>query len=68
MALKSGNFEMVFALLAKVIALHMQMIIIEIRVLRFERPVEFVPSFASWSLVLYPLNTRSHELLEEVIV
>ena len=68
MALTSGKLKMVFALLTKVIALHIQMIIIEIGVPRFEKPIKFVPSFANCSLVLYFLNTNSHKLLEKVIV
>ena len=46
-ALGSGNLKIDFILLTKVIALHMHIIVIKIGVSEFEKPIKFVPSFAS---------------------
>ena len=66
--LRSSNLKIVLILLAEVIALYMQMTIVEIGVPGFEKPIKFVSSFTSWGLVLDPLDTSFYELLEGVIV
>lgn len=45
----------------------MQLAIIEVGFPGFEKLVKFVPIFTSWGLFSDPLNTISHEPLEEVI-
>lgn len=46
-ALGSNNLKMVFILLTKIIEFYMQMTIVEIGVLGFEKLIKFVLSFAS---------------------
>ena len=62
MILRSGNLKMILVLLIGVIALYMQMIIVEIKVLGFKKLVKFVFSFASWGLVLDSFNTSLYNL------
>ena len=45
----------------------MQITIVMINILGFEKPCEFVFSFTNKSLVLNPLNTSSFKLLKKVI-
>ena len=67
-ALESYNLKIVFILLTKVIALHMQIIIVKIGVLKFKKLIKFFSYFSSWGLVPESLNTSLYKLLEEVIV
>lgn len=53
---------------AEVIALHVQMTLVEIGVLGFEKPIKFFPNFANWDLLPDLLDTSPYELLEEVII
>ena len=68
MALGSGNLKIVFALLTEVITLNIQIIIVKIEVPGFEKPVEFVFSFANWSLVSDTLNKSPHKFLKGAII
>ena len=67
MTLESSNLKMILALLADIIALYMQITIIVIGVLEFKRPIKFISSFTSSSLVLDLLDTCPHKFLKEVI-
>ncbi len=70
------NLEMVLALLTEVIALHMRITIVQVWVLRFQRPVGIVPRsyiwgwgcWGRWSLGSDLFDTSPHEPLEKVIV
>lgn len=71
--LRSGNLEMILALLREVIAFHVQVTIIKIGVPGLERSIGIISSFNkyNWSrraLVSDPFNTSPHELLEKIIV
>lgn len=43
MAQSPDGFEIIFALLTKVLALYMQITIVQIEVIRFERPIKIIP-------------------------
>lgn len=68
MAVKSGKFKMVLALPTKEILFYVQIIIVEIGVFVFDKPVKFVSSFVSWSLVFNFFDISPHKLFKEVIV
>ena len=60
MVLESSNLKIILTFLIEVIVLYVQITIVNIGVLRFERFVKFVPSFVSWGLVLNLLNINPH--------
>lgn len=68
MTFESGNLKKVFALLRERITFYVQITIVEIGGLGFKKFIKFVFSFANEGLVSDPLDTSSHELLEEVII
>lgn len=73
MPLWSGNLEMIFVLLTKVIAFHVQITIEKIEVSRLEKSIGIIFSFDKYnwsrrSLVLDSLNISPNELLEKVII
>ena len=64
----SGNLKIVFVLLIEIIVLLVQISIVEIETLKFEKLVEFIPSFATWSIISDLSDTSSHKLLQKVII
>ena len=63
---------MIHTLLTEVVALHMQMAIVQVEIPRFERPNQDI--FSSFSIRGYKdlvsdhFNASSHELLEKVVI
>ena len=69
----SDKLEIVLALLTEVIAFYVQVTIVMIGVLGFERSIIIISSFDRYKwgcqgLVLDPLDTSPYKLLEKVIV
>ena len=65
--LRSYKLEIVLALLTEVIIFYMQMTIVQIGVLSFEKSIEIISSFDKWGrrgLVSDCLYTNLHKLLE----
>lgn len=64
MSKKSNNLEMFLTLLVKVIALHMQIAIIKVGVLKFERPVRAISVYCVVSSLS---NIDLYELSEKLV-